>query len=191
MRWTAILSAIIACAPLCAGASAWAQKLGPVGPLQKQGQLERLPPPAPVVAAQTTFPITALSGQLENTKFHVWVVHANLTPPAGQEFFLDQSGEIIVRNIDALPPGRYRAVFAVKRSNTARQLNMRSNGTGSTCAIAVQASYAPTAPVQQCSGPIVTTTAASGLVVELRVYPVANTPPLNLTIGDITLQRIQ
>jgi len=190
MRWTRILSAIIACAPLCAGASAWAQ-FGPVGPLQKQGQLERRPPSPPVVAVQTTFPITALSGQLETTKFHVWVGHANLIPPAGQEFFLDETSEIIVRNIDALPPGRYRAVFAVKRSNTARQLNMRSNGTGSTCAIAQQLSYAPTAPVQQCSGAIVTTTTASGLVVELRVNPSANSPPLNLTIGDITLQRIQ
>jgi hypothetical protein len=79
----------------------------------------------------------------------------------------------------------------VKRSNTARQLNMRSNGTTSTCAIAVQGSYAPNAPVQQCSGAIVTTAAGSNLVIELRVYPAANSPPLNLTIGDITLQRIQ
>jgi hypothetical protein len=191
MRWTTIVSAITACALWCVGASAWAQQLGPVGPVQKHGQLERKPPPAPVVAAQTTFPITALSGLLESTKFHVWVGHANLIPPARQEFFLDQTSEIIVRNIDALPPGRYRAVFAVKRSNMARQLNMRSNGTGSVCAIAVQASYAPNAPVQQCSGEIVTTTAAGGLVVELRVNPVANNPPLNLTVGDITLQRIQ
>jgi hypothetical protein len=121
------------------------------------------------------------------------VKHANLIPPAGQEFYLDETSEVIVRNIDALPPGRYRAVFSVKRSNMARQLNMRSNGTGSTCAIAVQMSYEPAAPVQQCSGAIVTTTttAAGALVVELRVYPVANNPPLNLTIGDITLQRLQ
>lgn len=192
MRWTAIVSAMTACVLLCAGASA--QQLGPVGPLQKQGQLERKPPsgpPPPVVAAQATFPILAQRGQLEATNFHVWVKHANLIPPAGQEFTLDETSIVIVRSIDALPAGKYRAVFAVKRSNTARQLNVRSGDVvQTTCAIAVQASYAPGAPVQQCAGPIVTTT-GSPLLIELYVYPAQNKPPLDLTIGDITLQRIQ
>ena len=189
MRWTAIVSAMAACAYLCAGASA--QQLGPIGPLQKQGQLERKPPPGPVVVAQTTFPILGQSGQLENTKFHVWVEHANLIPPAGQEFVLDETSKVIVRSIEALPAGKYRAMFAVKRSNTARQLNVRSGDIiQTTCAIAVQMSYAPGAPVQSCIGPVVTTT-GSPLLIELYVYPAQNKPPLDLTIGDITLQRIQ